>query len=392
MRALHLPNDAHIIKELQTIGVDPNAHDIFIKKARCSILKINALSCAQANVLKQTALVCGADAAIPKTAYFGGKKRKVAVLLFANQRELMKIRDRLIEQDWLSPLADEIDMHLHQTGALFVRARRRRIILNRTYIMGIVNATPDSFYNGSRYCDEGTVCRVVELMEKAGVDIIDVGAESSRPGAAPISARVEIKRLKNILPVIRRNTGILLSVDTHKAEVAAYAIDNGASFINDISALRFDPKMASLIARSKVGVVLMHMKGTPRTMQRNPHYKDCMGEIHDFFKERIAFARENGIDPGQIMIDPGLGFGKRLTDNYEIINRLSELKAHNRPICVGHSRKSFIGYPEKLPPDECLEGTIGTQALLISNGANILRVHDVGEAKKVAVLIDTILL
>jgi dihydropteroate synthase len=390
VRHLQLHNDKQVIAELQAIGVDTKAHPIFIKKARYSILKIDALSCAQANVLKQTALVCGADAAIPKTAYFGSRKKNVSILLFANERELFKIRERLVEQNWLYPIAREIDNYLHQPTIRSVNIGRHRILFNRTYIMGILNITPDSFYSGSRYIDKETVQQVVQEMVNSGVDIIDVGAESSRPGAVPMTVKAEIERLRNVLPIIKSSTKVLVSIDTYKADVAAYGIDNGASLINDISALRFDPKMASLITRNKVGLVLMHMKGTPRTMQRNPRYKDCMGEIHAFFRKRLDHAQQCGIDPAHIIIDPGLGFGKRLNDNYEIINRLAELKVYGRPICVGHSRKSFIGLPEKLSPEERLEGTLGIEGILINNGANILRVHDVSEAKRVAVLVDTI--
>jgi dihydropteroate synthase len=391
VRALHLPSNNHIIQELRAIGVDPKAHDIFTKKAHCTILKMDALSCAQANVLKQTALVCGADAAIPKDTYLGRRKRKTPVLLFANERELQRIRQRLVEQDWLSPIVKAIDSYLNQRAVPILQAGKKRIVFRRTYIMGVINATPDSFYPGSRYNDEVVVRGVVREMENAGVDIIDVGAESSRPGVKPTPAKTEIKRLKKILPLVLENTKALVSVDTYKSDVAAYAVDNGASIINDISALRFDRKMARIVAKNKIGFVLMHMKGTPQTMQRNPQYTDCMGEIYEFFRQRIDHAQQSGIDISSIIIDPGLGFGKRVHDNYEIINRLAELTGFGRPICVGHSRKSFIGKPGKLPPEERLEGTLATQALLINNGASILRVHDVSEAKKAAVLIDTIL-
>lgn len=391
MRALHLPGDEHVVNELQGVGVDPQAFDIFLKKARCVILKLTALSPGQANVLKQTALVCGADAAIPRTAYSGNGRRKVAVLLFANERELGKIRARLVEQPWLFPVAQRIDAFLREKAVPFVQVRRKRIAFPRTFIMGVINVTPDSFYDRSRHTDPAAVRRTAEEMEQAGADIIDIGAESSRPGAEPVSVKMEIERLRGVLPIVRRRTRVLISVDTRRSAVAGYAIDNGASFINDISALKFDRKMPRLIARSGAGLILMHMKGTPRNMQRNPRYENCMEEIYCFLEERITHARNSGIDPARIIVDPGLGFGKRLRDNYEIINRLEEFALLKRPICVGHSRKSFIGQPGKLPPEERLEGTIGTQALLIRNGANILRVHDVGEAKKAAVLIDTIL-
>jgi dihydropteroate synthase len=380
-----------MIDELKRIGVDPGAFNIFADKARHLVLKFDELSCAQANVLKQTALLCGADAAIPRSTYFGGRRKKVSVLLLANARELQKIKKRLTEQKWLVPIVKDIDRYMHMQESPSARIRGKTINFTRTFVMGIMNITPDSFYKGSRFFDTGSIRDAVHTMVSAGVDIIDVGAESSRPGSRPVSARTEISRLKKVLPAIAKSTSKIIAIDTYKAAVAAFAIDNGASIVNDISALRLDKQMAALVARTNVGLLLMHMKGTPRTMQRNPRYRDLMGELYNFFTERIAYAAQQGIDAAQILIDPGLGFGKRLHDNYEIITRLPELTIFNRPICVGHSRKSFIGKPDALPPEERLEGTLGISSILINNGAHILRVHDVRSVKRVVVLTDRIL-
>lgn len=384
-------SDSQMIDELRKIGVDPKAYAIFVKKAHYRILKIDSLSCAQASVLKQTALLCGADAAIPKFTYSGGTTKKVSVLVFANDRELHKIKKRLAEQEWLMTIVHELSHHIKNAKALTVHAGRFKIRCSRTRIMGIINVTPDSFYPDSRYNDPGSIRDIIDDMETSGVDIIDVGAESSRPGAQPTPIKTEIERLKRVLPIIAKTTRKPISIDTYKSPVASYAIDNGASIVNDISALRFDKKMARCIARNKVGLILMHMKGTPRTMQRNPSYKDLIAEMHSFFQERIDYATRADIDPRQMIIDPGLGFGKRLQDNYHIINRLHELSIFQRPICVGHSRKSFIGKPGNLPHAERLEGTLGITSLLIKNGAHILRVHDVKAVKRVAFLTDTVL-
>jgi len=384
-------NDSHMIDELCKIGVDPKAYGIFVQKAHYNILKMDALSCAQANVLKQTALLCGADAAIPRKTYFGGRKRKTSVLLFANDRELSKIRERLVEQDWLLPIAHEIERFMKHDVSPIMRACRKTIKCTRTLIMGIINVTPDSFYSKSRYNDPGAVRNIVHEMEAAGVDIIDVGAESSRPGVKPTPVGAEIARLKHVLPIIAKSTKKPISIDTYKSKVALYAIDTGASIVNDISALRFDKKMPSVIARTKVGVILMHMKGTPHTMQRKPRYNDLMHEIHAFFKERLDCATQLGIAYDRIIVDPGLGFGKRLVDNYRIIDRLEELSIFGRPVCVGHSRKSFIGKPDGSLPEKRLEGSLGLASLLIQNGAHILRVHDVKEIKKVSLVTDKVL-
>jgi dihydropteroate synthase len=227
-------------------------------------------------------------------------------------------------------------------------------------------------------------------MTAEGADFIDVGAESTRPGSESVTEKEEIRRLKRVLPIVMKNTDLPVSVDTYKSKVAAMALDYGASMINDISGLRSDPKIARVVGRHKAGLIIMHMQGKPKNMQKNPQYNDLMHEIYVFLQKRIAIAVDSGIDRERIVIDPGLGFGKKLQDNYIIMKRLAEFKDLNRPIMVGHSRKSFIGKPFKLTPEYRLEGTLAVEALLIKNGVSILRVHDVLEAKKVASLIDLI--
>ncbi len=247
----------------------------------------------------------------------------------------------------------------------------------RTHIMGILNVTPDSFSDGGEYFDpERAIARGMELADQ-GADIIDVGAESTRPGAEPISVAEELQRL---LPVIRGLVGridVPISVDTYKAEVAEAALKAGAQMINDISGLRFDPDMKDVVAKYQVPVVLMHIKGQPKDMQQNPYYDDVIGEIANYLTESIEIALSAGIPRDRIIIDPGIGFGKRLMDNYEILRRLRELSRLECPILVGPSRKSFIGKVLNLPPDQRLEGTIAAVVVAIQNGAHIVRVHDV---------------
>ncbi|MDZ7375206.1 MAG: dihydropteroate synthase [candidate division KSB1 bacterium] len=247
----------------------------------------------------------------------------------------------------------------------------------RTHIMGILNVTPDSFSDGGEYFEpDRAIARGMELARQ-GADIIDVGAESTRPGAEPISAEEEIARL---LPVIRGLANLVdvpISVDTYKAPVAEAALHAGANMINDISGLRFDRDMKFVVARFQVPVVLMHIKGQPKNMQQDPHYDDVIGEICDYLAESIEMALAAGIPRDRIIIDPGIGFGKRLMDNYEIIRRLKEFSRLECPILVGPSRKSFIGKVLNLPPDQRLEGTIAAVVVAIQNGAHIIRVHDV---------------
>ncbi len=246
-------------------------------------------------------------------------------------------------------------------------------------IMGIVNVTPDSFSDGGVFAErEDAVSHGLEL-EQQGADIIDIGGESTRPGAAEVLLEEEISRTIPVIKSIREKTDVAISIDTYKSEVAKQALDAGANLINDISALRFDPKLGNVAAKNEVPIVLMHMQGTPQTMQKNPKYEDIISDIIAFFKERINVATKSGIDAENIIVDPGIGFGKRTEHNYEILRRLNEFHVLNKPILLGTSRKSFIGDILDLPATERLEGTIASNVVGILKGANILRVHDVQE-------------
>ncbi|HEX7319378.1 MAG TPA: dihydropteroate synthase [bacterium] len=396
IRRLIAARTEHIIRELTEIKIDENALVFFIGKSRCEILRFDRLSAAQANVLKQTALVCGADLAIPKNAYRGSAHKNFSAILFANRREIGKIVLRLDEQKWMTRIADELRIVLQPEPSLNLDVGTNRYSIDRTFIMGIINLTTDSFYSGSRYVSAEIVKKAAREMEREGADFIDIGAESTRPGAMPTDEKEEIMRLKTFLPAVVKSVKIPVSVDTYKSRIAEFAIDHGASMINDISGLGFDRAnrsrtMARIVAHGKAGLVIMHIKGKPRTMQVQPEYNNLMAEIHAYFTERLQCATDAGINPSRIIIDPGLGFGKQLHHNYEIILRLKEFGVFRRPIMVGHSRKSFIGAPFNLAPEQRLEGTLGSTALLIQNGASILRVHDVQEIKRVAMLVDRML-
>ena len=391
MRELIIDCKTILLKELETMKVDAAAHELFLNKAVHKVIKLENLSAAQANILKQTALVCGADLAIPRHAYRGSVKKKFPAMLCANQREIEKITSRLSDQPWMKTICDDLKRTMAPALPRVLKLINKNYELNRTFIMGIINITPDSFYGGNRYLTAETIKKIAEEMENEGADFIDVGAESTRPGAQPLKESEEIARLKTALPVLSRTTKIPISVDTYKSGVASFAVEHGAQIINDISGLGFDRKMARIIARNKVGLVIMHIKGKPKTMQVDPAYENLMAELHAYFKARIEHALDSGVEKERIIVDPGLGFGKRLEDNYEIIRRLEELRAFQRPVMAGHSRKSFIGSPFELAPEQRLEGTLGVEALLIENGASILRVHDVLEAKRVAMLVDRIL-
>jgi dihydropteroate synthase len=248
--------------------------------------------------------------------------------------------------------------------------------------MGVVNVTPDSFYGGSRTLDpERAVARGMELAGQ-GADILDVGGESSRPGSDPVSAAEERLRVVPVISGLRRQSGVFLSVDTTKREVAQAAVEAGADIINDISALRFDAGLLEWVASSGAAVVLMHMLGTPKTMQAAPRYDDVLAEVRSFLAERTAAAAAAGLGADRTILDPGIGFGKRPEDNLTLLNRLTDLAGLGRPIMVGPSRKSFLGAILDLPAEERLEGTLAAAVLAVARGAHILRVHDVEAVRR----------
>jgi dihydropteroate synthase len=250
-----------------------------------------------------------------------------------------------------------------------------------TRLMGVVNVTPDSFSDGGLYLDpEAAIAHGRELAE-AGAEILDVGGESTRPGAEPVDAEEELRR---VVPVIRglSGTGSRISVDTSKAAVAAAALDAGAEIVNDVTALRGDSEMAGLCAERGATVVLMHMLGEPRTMQNDPRYGDVVADVKAFLAARLEAAVAAGIAEQRVWLDPGIGFGKTAAHNMELLRRLGELRELGRPLVVGTSRKSFIGEVDGSPADQRLGGTIASSVLASAEGADVLRVHDVAEMRQ----------
>lgn len=257
--------------------------------------------------------------------------------------------------------------------------------------MGILNVTPDSFSDGGLFLSKELAVEHALRMQSEGADIIDIGGESTRPGAKKISAKEEIKRVVPIIEALSKKVKVPISIDTYKSEVAKAAIHAGASIVNDISGLRFDKEMPRLVAKHKLPVVIMHIKGTPENMQKNPSYKALIPEIIDYLAGSIEIAREAGISDDKIIIDPGIGFGKTAEDNLEIIRRLKEFEGFEKPILLGLSRKAFIGMTlGGLPSTERVEGTASAVAIGIFNGANIIRVHDVKEMSRVAKMADAV--
>ena len=260
----------------------------------------------------------------------------------------------------------------------------------RTLLMGILNVTPDSFSDAGQFFDHEAAVQRASAMIAAGADLLDIGGESTRPGADPVPAAVELKRVIPVIEAIRRQSDIPLSIDTTKAEVARRALDAGADLVNDVSALRFDERMVDLVAGSGAPLILMHMQGTPRTMQEHPGYASLFSEIISFLEERIRFATVHGIARDQLIIDPGIGFGKNLRHNLLLIRNLELFHCLDRPLLLGASRNRVIGTILERPVTEREIGTAVVHSLAIAAGVHILRTHDVAWHRQVALMGDAV--
>jgi len=276
------------------------------------------------------------------------------------------------------------------TSAVWAIRARVLPLADRVHIMGILNVTPDSFSDGGRYLNpDDAIARALGMVEQ-GADVLDLGAESSRPGAVPIDEEEERRRLLPIVEAVCRRVSIPVSIDTRKASIAERALDAGAAIINDISALRFDARMGAVVAKSGAGVILMHMQGTPQTMQHAAQYADVVAEVRRFLKARVEAAREMGIGPERILLDPGIGFGKNCRHNLALLNQLETVSTLGRPLVVGVSRKAFLGKVLDRPVDKRLMGTAGAVAVAIMKGVRMVRVHDVEPIRDVVRIIEAI--
>jgi dihydropteroate synthase len=391
VRILAVEHEADLRRELGRVGVDPGAWDIFGEKKRVLAVTLEGLSVAAANILKQTALAVGADCAVDSRV-IAGRVRHSDAVLFATPRQLVGICERLKHQPvcaarLVSMLAATIKRS--RRPAPTIRVKGTALDLGaRTYVMGVLNVTPDSFSDGGLFHDPGAAVAQALRMESEGADFIDVGAESTRPGARPVGPAEQERRLGPVLRGLARGLKVPVSVDTMSAAVAEFALDRGAAMVNDVSAFNTDPRMARVVARAGVPCLVMHMKGRPRTMQRNPQYHDLMGEVHDFLAAAVEAGVRAGVDREQMIVDPGIGFGKTDEQNFEILRRLAELRSLGLGILVGPSRKSFIGRTLGVGPGERLEGTIAASVLAAAHGANIVRVHDVHPVKRALAISD----
>jgi len=257
--------------------------------------------------------------------------------------------------------------------------------------MGILNMTPDSFSDGGQFKSHDKAIDHALKMVEEGANIIDIGGESTRPGAEAVQLEKELSRTVPIIEAIRLKSDCLISIDTYKSKVAQAALDAGANMVNDISGLTFDHNMASLVAERNVPVIIMHIKGKPGDMQKNPNYDNLIKEVKAFFEVQIAIAKRAGIDSDNIILDPGIGFGKRLEDNFEIIRELGQISTMGYPVLLGPSRKSFIGFTLDLPIEERIEGTLASITAGVINGARIVRVHDIRATRRTLTITEKIM-
>lgn len=358
-------------EELKNIGVDERAFPIFKEKANLLLLKIYDIDSRAATVLKQEFLSSGGDAAVHRDV-IKFEKPTTSVLLIGTMRTYNEVLRKLEYQPFFG--LDSIRDELKEA----ILTLKEEDIYKTPKIMGILNVSPDSFYSGSRLLDGSSVLNRIEEMIKDGADILDVGGESTRPGALPLSVDEELNRVIPVISSVREKfKDIPISVDTYKVKVAKEAIEAGATILNIIN---LTEEMIEFLECIETPFIFMHMRGTPKDMQNYTDYTDLIKEILLFFKEKITYLEERGIKRERIIIDPGIGFAKTAKQNFEILRSLKAFKIFGLPVLIGHSRKSFLGkLLSGVEPEERLSGTLAVTAYAAMNGADIIRVHDVKE-------------
>ena len=371
MRYLHITSTSEALETLKRIDVDPFGIEAMVPKMENLNILLEGIECKVVNIMKQEMLSIGGDVAVARGSV-DCSIDKTDVVIMGTIKHVTKFVDKIsVQQFGLKEISGNIKKLLSNIVKtnFILRTPERKIELgNRTMIMGIINITPDSFSDGGMFnCAEEAVEYGVKL-EGEGADFLDVGGESSRPGSAPVSIEEERERVIPLVKGLKRRVKVPVSIDTTKAEIARAAIDEGAEIINDISAMRFDEKMPEVAAGYGTPVILMHMKGTPKTMQEGDiSYRSLMSEIIRFSRERIEKAEAGGIDIENIIIDPGIGFGKTIKDNLKLLKYLEEFKTLGRPILLGTSRKRFIGEITGGDLPDRIEGTAATVTAAIMN-------------------------
>jgi dihydropteroate synthase len=392
IRCLHITNAREAIHQMGRIGVDATGIKLMKGKALHFNLRVEGVEPRTANLLKQEMLSLGGDAALDRRGLDCSADRTDAILM-GTQKQFEKLTDKLGQYPGLQIVGQSLKETLKNISRTHhtIRCRKRTLTLGKqTLLMAVLNITPDSFSDGGLYFDKDkAISRGLRMVEE-GADIIDIGGESTRPGSKPLDLEEELRRVIPVIETISKEIDVPISIDTYKSAVAQRAIEAGAEMINDISGLNFDQNLAKVAAKDDIPLILMHIRGTPETMQKDVHYDSLFSEILQYLKCSIQRAESAGLDPKQIIIDPGIGFGKTPEDNLLIIKNLFEFRILGKPILLGTSRKSFIGKILNADVKDLLEGTLSSIAIGALNGAHIIRCHDVLQAKRAIAVADAI--
>jgi dihydropteroate synthase len=392
IRCLHITSAREAIHEMGNVGVDATGIKLMTGKILHFNLKIEGIDPRTANLLKQEMLSVGGDAALDRKGLDCSAQSTDAILM-GNQKQFQKLTLKLDQYPDLQSLGHSLKETLRTLSKTqhTIRCRKKTFKLGKkTLLMGVLNVTPDSFSDGGLYFHrEKAIAHGLKMVEE-GADFIDIGGESTRPGSKSLGLEEELHRVIPVIESLVKEVDVPVSIDTYKSTVAQKAIEAGAEMINDISGLHFDPELAQVAAKEDVPLVLMHIRGSPETMQKDVHYESLLSEILQDLKESIRRAESAGLDPGQIIVDPGIGFGKTVEDNLIILKNLKEFRILGKPLLLGTSRKSFIGKILNAEVTERLEGTLSSIAIGVLNGAHIIRCHDVLQAKRAIAVADAI--
>jgi len=392
IRCLHISNAREAVHEMGKVGVDATGIKLMTGKTLHFNLRVEGIDPRTANLLKQEMLSVGGDAALDRRG-LDCSARLTDAILMGTQKQFEKLTLKLDQYPDLQLLGQSLIQTLKNVSKTHytIRCRKKTFKLGKqTLLMGVLNVTPDSFSDGGLYLDkEKAVAHGLRMVEE-GADLIDIGGESTRPGSKPLGLMEELRRVIPVIESLSKEADVPISIDTYKSTVAQKAIEAGAEMINDISGLHYDPDLARVAVKEDVPIILMHIRGTPETMQKDVHYESLFSEIIQYLRESIQTAESAGLDPAQIIVDPGIGFGKNVEDNLVIIKNLQEFRILGKPILLGTSRKTFIGKILNTEVTERLEGTLSSIAIGVLNGAHIIRCHDVLQAKRAITVVDAI--
>ncbi|MDY0211860.1 MAG: dihydropteroate synthase [Desulfuromonadaceae bacterium] len=385
MRILSVSTPEQVRAQMEAIGVDPGGIQRMTGKAAHLNILLHGVSCGGANILKQEMLSLGGDAAVARGTVCCSVTHS-DVMLMGTLRQLHALSRRLTVQPFgLKKVGQDLAALLERHGRPphLLKGRGVTLDLGRPCVMGILNATPDSFHDGGTCANLDALLRRAAKQVRGGADLFDVGGESTRPGAPQVELEAELERVLPLIEALKREFDLPVSVDTNKAEVARLSLECGAAFVNDISGLTFDPHMAQVAAQGRAGVFIMHTPARPDVMQKHTNYTDLITEVIASLKASAVRAQEAGVASDSIALDPGIGFGKNVSGNLTLIQRLQEITDLGYPVLLGTSRKGLIGHVLKQPQtSQRLAGSLATIVLGLAHGARIFRVHDVEPSRQ----------